>query len=173
MNDWLQKTTWLWRPQWDGAVLRPEGGRFTPFIEGGSSLFRPTDLDFGPDGALWILGWSSGYGAEWKDGELTNEGRVYRVTWKDAPPAPALRLNESLKELSIAELIDELDSLLPVRRINAQDELVRRGAVVRPELLTRLAQGTLTENQETWTAWALGRMPDSTLQLPDFLQRTL
>lgn len=45
----------------DGGVLRPVGGGCTPFIEGGSSLFRPTDMEFGPDGALWVLGWSSAY----------------------------------------------------------------------------------------------------------------
>ena len=44
VNDWLSKKTYLWRPEWDGAMLRPEGGNFTPFIEGGESLFRPTDL---------------------------------------------------------------------------------------------------------------------------------
>ncbi|MEC8305945.1 MAG: PVC-type heme-binding CxxCH protein, partial [Planctomycetota bacterium] len=54
VNDWLSKKTYLWRPEWRGALMRPEGGAFTPFIEGGSSLFRPTDLEFGPDGALWV-----------------------------------------------------------------------------------------------------------------------
>ena len=36
--------------------MKPEGGTWQPFIEGGKSLCRPTDLEFGPDGALWILG---------------------------------------------------------------------------------------------------------------------
>ena len=159
INDWLLKTTYLWRPEWDGALLRPPGGRFTPFIEGGSSLFRPTDLEFGPDGALWVLGWSSGYGAEWKDGQLTNEGRIFRVVWKDAPPASALKTMKRLEEFSVEELIAEFDSPLPVRRINAQDELVRRGDAVQQRLLARLTEGKLTENQETWTVWSLGRMP--------------
>lgn len=159
INDWLLKTTYLWRPEWDGALLRPAGGRFTPFIEGGSSLFRPTDLEFGPDGALWVLGWSSGYGAEWKDGQPTNEGRIFRVAWNDAPPAPALKTMKRLEEFSVEELIIEFDSPLPVRRINAQDELVRRGDAVQQRLLARLTDGKLTENQETWTVWSLGRMP--------------
>lgn len=162
VNDWLLKTTYLWRPQWDGAMLRPAGGGFTPFLEGGSSLFRPTDMDFGPDGALWVLGWSSGYGAEWKDGQLTNEGRIFRVAWKDASPVKPLRTAEQLGAFSIDELIDEFDSPLPVRRINAQDELVRRGDAVQQRLVERLRDGELTENQETWTVWALGRMPDAT-----------
>ena len=183
VNDWLLKTTYLWRPQWDGAMLRPAGGGFTPFIEGGSSLFRPTDMEFGPDGALWVLGWSSGYGAEWKDGQLTNEGRIFRIAWKDKPvvdfarsPAEDRNSGEShygsLDTCSIDELIDEFDSTLPVRRINAQDELVRRGDAVQQRLVERLRDGKLTENQETWTVWALGRMP-ATTTLASFLHDAL
>lgn len=64
--------------------MRPASGAWEPFIVGGDSLFRPTDIEAGPDGALWVLGWSRGYGAEWKNGKLTNEGRVYRVARKNA-----------------------------------------------------------------------------------------
>jgi len=160
VNDWLLKTTYLWRPQWDGAMLRPSGGGFTPFIEGGSSLFRPTDMEFGPDGALWVLGWSSGYGAEWKDKQLTNEGRIFRVVWKDAPAVAPL-MSKPLTDFSMGELLDEFDSPLPVRRINAQDELVRRGDAVQQRLVERLSGGKLSENQETWTVWALGRIPNA------------
>ncbi|MFN9719793.1 MAG: PVC-type heme-binding CxxCH protein [Planctomycetota bacterium] len=172
VNDWLLKTTYVWRPQWDGAMLRPDGGDFTPFIEAGSSLFRPTDLEFGPDGALWILGWSSGYGAEWKDGQLTNEGRIYRVSWRESPPAAAPQHTTPLEDVSVDMLLVEFDSPLPVRRINAQDELVRRGNAVEGDLLARLVNGRLTENQETWTVWSLGRMPVAVL-LSDFLLSTL
>lgn len=175
VNDWLQKTTYLWRPQWDGALIRPAGGSFTPFIEGGSSLFRPTDMEFGPDGALWVLGWSSGYGAEWKDGQLTNEGRIYRIAWKKAPTAAPLNTTKPMSDFSIAELLQEFDSPLPVRRINAQDALVQRGAdekQVQSQLFQHLTQSKLTENQETWTVWALGRMARAAT-LNEFLQSTL
>lgn len=175
VNDWLRKTTYLWRPQWDGAMLRPMGGGFTSFIEGGSSLFRPTDMEFGPDGALWVLGWSSGYGAEWKDGQLINEGRIYRVAWKNAPPADQARLAKHPDDLSIDECLQEFDSPLPVRRINAQDALVQRGKdnnEFHSLLLQRLAQGKLPENQETWTVWTLGRTPTAAT-LPEYLHRAL
>lgn len=197
INDWLRKTTFVWRPQWDGALLKPAGGNWSPFIVGGKSLFRPTDLEFGPDGALWVLGWSSGYGAEWKDGELTNEGRIFRVTWKDAPPAnepkvvdfarsPAGKGNSGeshygrLDAFSINELIDEFDSLLPVRRINAQDELVRRsgdggkdGDELVTTLLRHLSAGKLTENQETWTAWTLGRIATQDATIVEYFTNLL
>jgi putative membrane-bound dehydrogenase-like protein len=175
INDWLQKTTNLWRPQWNGALMSPRGDRFVPFIEGGSSLFRPTDMEFGPDGALWVLGWSSGYGAEWKDGELVNEGRIYRIAWKDAARDDEPTVATRLQRCSIDDLIGEFDSSLPVRRINAQDELVRRGmesSDVHSAILERLSDGKLTENQETWTVWGLGRMPTITA-LAEFLESRL
>ena len=160
INDWLRKTTFVWRPHWDGALMRPRDGDWEPFIVGGDSLFRPTDIEFGPDGALWVLGWSSGYGAEWKDGQLTNEGRIFRITWKEAPPVKAMVAGEgrSIEKCSVEELISDFSSPLSVRRIDAQDELVRRGGPGRDALIETLRSGRLTKMQETWTAWALGRI---------------
>jgi putative membrane-bound dehydrogenase-like protein len=170
INDWLNKTTFVFRPEWDGALLRPRGGTWEPFVIGGKALYRPTDLEVGPDGALWILGWSSGYGAEWKDGELSNEGRVFRVAPKDAglKGADVLKVvgaepKKPLSEMSVAELIDRLNGPLPVWRIDAQDELVARGRDVVQDLMDDLigdrpSETQRTEMQETWIAWALGRM---------------
>ena len=179
INDWLRKTTFKWTPKWDGALMTPDGGTWEPFIQGGKSLFRPTDLEVGPDGALWILGWSSGYGAEWKDGELTNEGRIFRVAWAGAPPAAKPKTDEPIQQFSIDELIQDFDSPLPVRRINAQNELVRRGDgggetsdELATILLRHLSAGQLTENQETWTVWTLGRM-SAPASFTDFLLSTL
>ncbi len=83
----------------------------------------------------------------------------------------------ALKDFAVEELMAEFDSLLPVRRINPQDELVQRGIGVQRQLVARLTDdqqrdGKLTENQETWTVWALGRMP-STRSLAGFLASTL
>ena len=55
--------------------------------------------------------------------------------------------------------------------------MVRRGrdgedASLVPALLQRLKSGDLTENQETWTVWALGRMP-VVKSLTEFLLSTL
>jgi putative membrane-bound dehydrogenase-like protein len=158
INDWLRKTTFVWRPQWDGALLKPAGGDWTPFIIGGQSLFRPTDMGFGPDGSLWVLGWGSGYGAEWKEGELTNEGRIFRIRWKDASAAQPLNPDKPLEQFTVSELLAEFKGPLPVRQIAAQDELVRRGPLVQAELLSRLQSAELPEIIETWTAWTLGRI---------------
>ncbi len=159
INDWLRKTTFVWRPSWDGALLRPAGGDWEPFVQGGPALFRPTDLEVGPDGALWILCWSSGYGAEYKDGQMTSEGRVFRVAAKSSPPAQwqTAKRAKPLAQWTVTELVQDFDGPLPVWRIDAQDELVRRGPGIKAGLLATLEFRGISEACETWTAWALGR----------------
>jgi len=164
INDWLRKTTFAWKPKWEGALMNCDGGTWKPFIEGGKSLFRPTDIEVGPDGALWVLGWSRYYGAEppsaYKDGKMINEGRVFHIRWKDAKPANGLapKRKQPLAKWSVADLIEDFEGPLPVWRIDAADELVRRGGAVKADLIASLRGGKLSTMQETWTAWTLGRM---------------
>ncbi len=159
INDWLRKTTFVWRPRWDGALLRP-AGEWEPFVQGGRSLFRPTDIEVGPEGALWILGWGSGYGAEYHDGQMTSEGRVFRVTASGSRPREwrVPKRTRPVSHWTVEELIEDLEGPLPVWRIDAQDELVRRGASVRGELVSLLETPSSSTGTETWLAWALGRM---------------
>lgn len=156
INDWLNKTTFVFKPKWEGALMTCEGGEWQPFIEGGKSLFRPTDIAFGPDGALWCLSWSRGYGAEFKDGQMTNEGRIYRIAAAGMKP-PALSL-KPMRDRSVAELVAAFNSPLPVHRIDAQDELVRRGKPIQNDLGRELERADLTEVQQTWGISALGRI---------------
>jgi putative membrane-bound dehydrogenase-like protein len=158
INDWLFKSTHVYRPEWQGALMLPQGGQWEDFIPGGKALFRPVDMTFGPDGALYIIGWGSGYGVERdKDGNMTNEGRVFRVMPKGAAKLPALSAKK-LPDLTVEELIAEFSSVLPVRRINAQDELVRRGVAVVGEIVAALQKSALTKAGETWSVWTLARI---------------
>lgn len=174
INDWLRKTMFAYRPRWDGALRQPEGGAWQPFVVGGKSLFRPTDLEVGPDGALWCLGWSTGYGAEFKDGQLVSEGRVFHISWKGerqakaAAPLQAAKRSRPLGQWTAVELIEDFNGPLPVWRCDAQEELVRRGAEAKAELLAALASGKLSEAQETWTAWTLGRIAPEDASIETF-----
>ena len=170
INDWLGKVTYIWRPVWDGALMRAEGGTWEPFVVGGSSLYRPTDVEVGPDGSLWILGWSRGYGVEWKDGQMTNEGRIFRVAYDGQKSAAAGNNNrqdwgnyfgQTLDAFSLDQCIDALRSPLASQKTRAQEELVRRGNRVIEPLLERLRAGGLSTGQETWTVWAVGRIDPS------------
>jgi len=179
-NDWLRKTTFVYRPRWEGALIQPEGGRWQVFVAGGgagravatygggrgtapapaSPLFKPVDIVVGPDGAVYISGWGEEYGAVWKDGQQANEGRIFRISWPDAPPTHwnTAKRGKPVAEWTIEELFDDLGSLLPVWSIDAQDELVRRGAAIKDELTARLRQGGLPQARETWALWTLGRI---------------
>jgi putative membrane-bound dehydrogenase-like protein len=158
VNDWLLKKTHVYRPAWQGALMQPQGGQWQDFIAGGKSLFRPVDMAFGPDGALYIIGWGSGYGVERdKDGGMTNEGRVFRVMPKGAPRLPAVAGKE-LPDMTTPELVAEFTSVLPVRRINAQNELVRRGAAVVGDIVAALESPGLAVAGETWAVWTLARL---------------
>lgn len=158
INDWLFKKTQVYRPAWQGALMLPQGGQWEDFITGGKALFRPVDMAFGPDGALYIIGWSSGYGVERdKDGNMTNEGRVFRVMPKGAAKLAALSAKK-LPDMTVAELIAEFSSVLPVRRINAQDELVRRDARTVGEIVAKLKTPGLPTAGETWSVWTLARI---------------
>ena len=77
-----------------------------------------------------------------------------------------------MEEHTVEELINDFDSPLPVHRINAQDELVNRDGDVIEEVMQRISEGSLTQNQETWSLWTLGRMGKATL-LADYLYHTL
>ena len=158
INDWLHKKTHVYRPAWQGALRQPLGGHWEDFITGGTSLFRPVDMAFGPDGALYVVGWGSGYGVERDEhGAMTNEGRVFRVMPKGAPRLPS-PVKRNLPDMEVAELIAEFSSVLPVRRINAQNELVRRGAAVVSDLVAALNTPGLPAAGETWAVWALARL---------------
>ena len=164
VNDWLSKTTYLWRPHWDGSLLRPAENGWQPFVVGGQSLFRPTDLEVGPDGALWILGWSRGYGVEWDDqGLMTNEGRIYRVAAKSMPSGSpsdshSIESDGPVERWTFDTCVAEFRSPLLVRRRDAQLALLRNGSSVIEPLIDRLKAGNLDEGQETWLAWTLGQL---------------
>lgn len=171
INDWLQREVSIYRPHWDGAWMKPEsesmdllahagGGRSMPLSTG--RAFDPVDIELGPDGAIWIGSWGRQYGAKYENEKLTNEGRIYRLWPKEAPPLPYKnsKRDKPISEWTSAELIEDLGSHLPVWRCNAQDELIRRGESIRDDLLTAL-QKNPSQQLETWITWTLGRIDPS------------
>ncbi len=165
--DWLRGTVEIFRPEWQGALLRPAGGRVEPFAWLGDKqpLFRPTGMAVGPDGALWIGGWGSTYG--W-NGDKT-EGRVFRIAAEGGPTLAAatakLAGRPAIEKRSIAEVADDFDAPVVAARVAAQNELLRRAggdaaAAVRDEIvgLTATAIEPGSQARQTWLLWTLGRI---------------
>ena len=159
INDWLNGT-FVYRPAWDGALMQPAGGTWEQFAKrgGGETLYRPTDLEFGPNGRLFSCGWGGGY-----DYNRSDEGSwIFRISYA-ASNVPArnepAEQSQSVRQRSVAQLITELGAdTLPARRVIAQDELVRRGHAVRDDLIEAVESGRLRRGQQTWAMWAFGRM---------------
>ena len=167
INDWLRREVYIYRSRWKGAWMQPAKEKFDLFAHagGGRSMkqsagrsFDPVDIEVGPDGAVYISSWGRDYGAVMKDGEMANQGRVYRLWPRVFDPTP--RKLKPIPELSAAGLIEELKGVLAARRVDAQEELVRRGTSVRRELLAAMKREPGNKRLETWGLWALGRMPE-------------
>ena len=158
VGDWLRKVVYFIRPKWDGARMEMGGGVPMDFVKGGKSLLRTTDLEIGADGALYALSWGTTYGSVFENGEMVNEGRVWRIAWKGKDPGTwnLTGIEVPLTDRSIDSLVDDLDHALKARRTNVSEELVRRGAS--QELKAWLTNDSLTTLQETWGLWTLGRI---------------
>ena len=106
--------------------VKPKGASFEvtdlhPFVQ----TMVPTDCEFGPDGAFYILDWVNG---GW---ELPNKGRIYKVrdekAMGDPRVAEAQRIIASdLTKATAQELVKQLGHAHRQVRQEAQFELVRR-----------------------------------------------
>ena len=182
IGDWTNKRIYHFPTSWGGANMKNAGSFDTLADAGktqagdlgfkptkGKSLFRPTDIEIAPDGSLYIAGWGAHYGSIYAPfgsadkNAKKNYGRVFRLIHKDNPLpkrkdwlAPHRKTPHS--KWTYEQLLADLGSHLPVWRIDAQDELVRRGPQHRIDIQKSLNSGKLSEGQETWAAWALSRM---------------
>ena len=60
--------------------------------------------------------------------------------------------------LSPGTLINGLGSSVEARRVDLQEELIRRGPAVVSQLAGTVERGDVTERVRTWAAWAVGRI---------------
>ena len=181
--DWTNNCIFLYNPKWVGALQVPAETK-RKIVDGGAtrggdlgykggkgrSLFRPTDIETGPDGALYIAGWGSVYGTEyvpkekWTPEENAKyQGRVFRLIHKESPLIPratwdTAKRKKDIRSWRLAELIEDLGSNLHVWRVHAQDELIRRGDAVRKGLMDVIKSSALSETQATWVMWAIGHI---------------
>lgn len=180
--DWTNKCVFSYKHKWDGALQSMDGG-FEKILDGGLngvgdlkfgggkgvSLFRPTDIEIGPSGDLYIGGWGSVYGTEYIRGTKFDkkenskyQGRVFRLHNTQKPYSTKSwnleKRKNPIAKWSFAEVMEDMGSHLPVWRTNAQDEMVRRGLKVKAQLTKELNSGKLSTAATTWTIWALAHI---------------
>ena len=179
LNDWDRKRIWCFRPTWEGALLKEARGTMEAFATAGGALFGPSDITVGPDGALYCNGWGSGYGAEPRSYRMKNEGRLFKIWHQEGGLIPrekwyTPKRDKPHEKWTVAELIEDLGvATLPVWRVNAQNELVRRGQSVVGELQKALASGKLDAGRETWVAWTIGRIAPEDTSIDDYLAKKI
>ncbi len=168
INDWGRKCTYVMRPRWNGALLQSDTGDkpLEIFADAKNSLFKPSDIEIGPDGALWVLGWGNEYGVKWKGKPVLenqiNEGRIFRIWHRDNPPDKqaewlTAKRRKPINLWSRQELVNDLDQPIPAWRTDAQDELLRRTTAQTIDSLINLANGANSQARETWLTWTLAR----------------
>ncbi|MFN7140167.1 MAG: PVC-type heme-binding CxxCH protein, partial [Limisphaerales bacterium] len=105
--------------------------------------FRPIDVKFGPDGALYIADWSNPiiqHGeVDFRDPRRDREhGRIWRVTAKDRPLVPK-------RDLTVAKNMELLDNLLSENewtRVQSRRVLTERGDKIKSDLAKWTARQT-------------------------------
>lgn len=96
----------------------------TPLLQSKDPNFRPVDLQFGPDGALYVVDW---YDPIIQHGEQAfrdplrdhSKGRIWRITHKDKRTLKPV----DLSSLGIVELLDELKAPEDRTRYRARRQL--------------------------------------------------
>ena len=124
-----------------------------------TALFRPVDIVAGPDGALYVSGWGEEYGAVWKDGEQANEGRISGFR------GPLRRRRTGTRQSAASRSGNGRSkncSTIWVRCCRSGPS-TRRTSSCGAERQSRTTHGAaprqgLTQAQETWALWTLGRM---------------
>src|SRR2546425_754814 len=109
VGGYINNAVWALNINDDGAGFTLEDR--PPLIKASSRSFRPVDVKFGPDGALYLCDWFNPiighYQASFRDpGRDKTHGRIWRVTAKGRP----LTKSPEIANASALELLDHLQS---------------------------------------------------------------
>lgn len=134
--------------------VKPKGAAFElDHSEAVVGNLQPTDVDFGPDGAMYFADWGEGWAR-------TRKGRIYRVVNEEAAKDPVVRetrklLGEGFERRATAGLLKLLGHADRRVRQEAHFELAARGSAA-VKGLTGVAQKGSSQFARLHAIWALG-----------------
>jgi putative heme-binding domain-containing protein len=143
---------------WHGASSK--GAEQPDFLKTDDPWFRPVDLQWGPDGALYIADFYNRIIGHYEvplthPGRDHERGRIWRIVYRGDGTTPAQKLGPLP---STAEgLFAELGSSNPTRRMLALNELCDRHAAAIPALAKR-PSAVGNPFQQAFGLWALHRV---------------
>ena len=134
--------------------LKPQGASFE-MVDAEETLWNvlATDVDFGPDGALYLTDWVNGWNGEGK-------GRIYRFQSPDAASSEIVKqvqklLAEGFAQRPIDELVGYLSHADRRVRQEAQFALVNKNASTP---LSRVAREGESQLARVHAIWGLGQL---------------
>ena len=138
---------------WHGASSK--GKELPDFVSTDDPWFRPVDLSWGPDGALYVADFYNKIIGHYEvpllhPGRDRERGRLWRIVYRGALLNPALAQDA-------AGLVKELASGNPTRRSLALNDLCDRIGAPATELLQKAAAAPANAFQKTNALWALHR----------------
>ncbi len=169
----------LFDVQRDGAGYVAHDG--FNLVASSDEWMSPVFAEVGPDGAVWFADWQNfiiqhnptpnpgrgGYAAKTGIGGAHENplrdharGRIYRVVWEQAKPAPIT----SLKDAPTAHLVAALGDSNPFWRLTAQRLLVESRRTDAAPALEKLVSGPapLAAIHALWSLHGLGRLGEAT-----------
>ena len=158
--------------EWRGASSK--GKELPDFLSTDDPWFRPVDLSWGPDGALYVADFYNKIIGHYEvpldhPGRDRERGRLWRIVYRGALPNPALPSDA-------AGLVAELASANPTRRTLALNELCDRLPAEAPAALQAAPVNAFQAANILYALHRLGRLDDArllaALDSPDALIRT-
>jgi hypothetical protein len=139
-----------------------------PLLKSSDPNFRPTDLEFGPDGALYVVDWFNPLIGHMQHSlrdpkRDVEHGRIWRITYKGRP----LVEKPKIAGASIPELLDLLKKYEDRTRYRARRELRERKP---EEVLAALNSWTAalkTDDPDYWRLRLEGLWLKQSLDVPD------
>lgn len=149
------------RVEWRGSS--PVGHEMPDFMSTDDPWFRPVDLKWGPDGALYVADFYNRIIGHYEvplthPGRDRERGRIWRIRYTGSgPTAPEQAPN--FAQMEATALMKQLGSTVPIRRSLAFNELVDRVGMPAASLAKQtLAQKTSNPYEKVGALWLLLRM---------------
>ena len=156
------------RVDWLGSS--PKGTELPDLVRTSDPWFRPVNLQFGPDGALYIADFYNRIIGHYEvrldhPGRDRKTGRIWRLVY-DAPQGERLAKPVNLPEAKLAEAIAELSSSLLARRMTATDYLAddvgQRAAAPLREAMAKPAAAPELKAHGAWVLQRVGQLDEAT-----------
>ncbi len=129
--------------------------------------FRPTDLEFAPDGSLYVVDWQNALIGHMQHNARDpnrdhKHGRIYRVTYPSRPLVKPAKIHGA----SIEELIGNLELPELRTRYRTRRELRGRDSDAVAQAVRAWAQGKdeRLQLEALWVTWGAGKLDQALLQ---------